>query len=85
MEFLETLLIIILIIFGFRLLFKFFAPFLMRYFMKKLKQKFENAQQQSHNQSTYTSHSDNLNSQSGSRKTNPNTEVGEYVDYEELD
>ncbi|QSS98350.1 DUF4834 family protein [Psychroflexus sp. ALD_RP9] len=85
MEFLETLLIIILIIFGFRLLFKFFAPFLMRYFIKKLKQKFENTQQQSQQQSTYSRQKDNLNKQSGTRKTNPNSKVGEYIDYEELD
>lgn len=85
MAFLETLLIIILVILGLRILFKFLAPLIIRYALKKVKQKFEKAQNPNANPSRQAFDEETTHNKSKTPKSNPNAKVGEYVDYEELD
>lgn len=86
MAFLKTLLIILLVYFGLKFLFKLVAPYLMRYLAKKTAQKFENAfgqspfgQQQSDPEGSVTIDG------APSTKSKSKSTVGEYVDYEEID
>lgn len=85
MDFLETLLIILLVFFALRIILKWAAPFIFKYFMKKVQNKFEsqfNNQQQS--RPRQKSDQDIINDNKSSRRTN-DKKVGEYIDYEEID
>lgn len=83
--FIKTLFIIILIIFGLRVLMRVLAPYMMKYFLRKIEKKFGGQFQQAQSQyqrKTQESQTINNNSQ-----TNPQSKkkVGEYIDYEEVD
>lgn len=81
---LKTVLIILLIYFGFKIFIRFFGPMILKYFLKKVGNKF---QQQFNQQSS------SRNKKPGEviiekkpetrRKTNKT--AGEYIDYEEID
>ncbi|HCQ77257.1 MAG TPA: DUF4834 domain-containing protein, partial [Leeuwenhoekiella sp.] len=45
MKFIQTLLIILLIFFGLRILFRFLSPYIMRYLAKKVGERFQNMAQ----------------------------------------
>ena len=86
MGLLRTVLIILLVYFGFKVLARLFAPLLLRFVAKKAEQKFGGFQNQA-NQRDQQKHKEgetvidkmpNQNKQS-------NEEVGEYIDYEEID
>ena len=90
MGLLRTILIILLVYFGFKILARLFAPILLRFVAKKAEQKFgqqfggfqnqgnQREQQRSKEGETVIDKMPNQNKKS-------NTKVGEYVDYEELD
>ncbi len=86
MALLRTLLIILLIFFGLRILFRVLKPYIMRYVAKKAGQKFE---QMADRYKTRTSPQEpegkttiikEPHQSESSKKT-----VGEYIDYEEID
>lgn len=90
MGLLKTVLIILFVYFGFKILARLFAPFLLRFVAKKAEQKFgqqfggfknqaSQKQQRAHKEGeTVIDKIPNQNKQS-------NSKVGEYVDYEEID
>lgn len=85
--FLKTLLIILLVYFGLKIVFRFLAPFIMRYIAKKAGQKMEQAFK---SQYGFEHSNDRTSSNSNGHqklKKNPVSKkpVGEYVDYEEID
>lgn len=83
--FLETVLIILLVYFGFKLLIRWFGPLILRYFLKKMGKKFEQQfNQRTHHTKTKEEGEISIDKKkSSSRKSNK--EVGEYIDYEEID
>ena len=85
-SFLKTILIILLVYFGLKFLFRLLAPYAMRYLAKKATQRFENA----FGQAPFGTQGSNPGpqTQSNSTKDIPKSNgkiVGEYVDYEEID
>lgn len=90
MGLLRTILIILLVYFGFKILARLFAPLLIRFVAKKAEQKFgeqfggfknPNQQRQEQKQKEGETVIDKMPNQN--KKSND--KVGEYVDYEEVD
>lgn len=84
MGFLRTILIIILIYYVLKILSRLFAPALLRYITKKAEKQF--GQHFSQNQNTETTYKEGdviIDKVPKSKTSNKN--VGEYVDYEEID
>ncbi|MDT0644021.1 DUF4834 family protein [Zunongwangia sp. F363] len=81
---LRTILIIMLVYFGIKILFRFFGPLILKYFMKKMGKKFQDqfSQFQQPQQEKEGKVSIDKKPRRG-RKSNKN--VGEYIDYEEID
>ena len=83
--FVRTILIILLIWYGVKILSRLFAPYLMRYVAKKAEQKFgqqfNTKQRPQEKQKEGEISIDKMPNQ----KTSKNKDVGEYVDYEEID
>nr|WP_316948266.1 DUF4834 family protein [Capnocytophaga canimorsus] len=81
--FIKTLFVVILVIFGLRLLLRFLMPYMLRFFAQKLQQniqrKFQQAQQEQNQ--------DNKIDSANAKYTNPKStkKVGEYIDYEEIE
>lgn len=81
---LKTILIILLIYFGFKVFIKWFGPVILRYFLKKIGSKFQQQfNQQSNTQSGKKGEVVIEKKPETRRKSNKN--VGEYIDYEEID
>ncbi|MBL7473444.1 DUF4834 family protein [Robertkochia sediminum] len=90
MQFLRTLFIIILILYGMRILGRIFGPFLMRFASKKVEKKFRERYEQQYNRQQ-----NNPGYQEGetivepkhkaSSSKNSSEKVGEYIDFEEID
>lgn len=79
----EVILIILLIYFGFKIFIRWFGPIILRYFLKKVGKQFEKKFGQ-FDQSQKKTERSPLNKKTGkSRKSSK--EVGEYIDYEEID
>lgn len=81
---LKTVLIILLIYFGFKIMIRFFGPLILKYFLRKIGNKF---QQQFNQQSQPDSNKEgdvNIDKKSPSNMKS-NKKVGEYIDYEEID
>tara|TARA_R110002072_G_scaffold48716_7_gene133157 strand:+ start:5488 stop:5754 length:267 start_codon:yes stop_codon:yes gene_type:complete len=85
--FFKTLLILLLVYFGLKILFRLAMPFLMRYIAKKASQKMKNAFRRTQYQS------ENNKQKEGKitiddipkKKSRNKKPVGDYVDYEEID
>lgn len=84
--FIRTILIIMLIWYGVKILSRLLAPFIMRYVAKKTQQKFGQQfnQQQAHQQKKQKEGEISIDKAPKQNKTS-NKDVGEYVDYEEID
>ncbi len=85
---LQTILIILLVYFGFKILLRWLGPFILKYFMKKAGKRFEQQFQQSQGFNTQQSKKKEGDvsidkKPENQRKSNKN--VGEYIDYEEID
>lgn len=86
MVLLETILIILLIYFGLKFIWKVSKPYVMRYISKKINQRFENAFQGTPFQQA--SNNSQPNSKSKPKQKQKFTEkkkVGEYIDFEEIE
>ena len=84
---LKTVLIILLVYFGLKILLRFFGPLLLKYFMKKMGKKFE--QQFSQQFGGANPQAQKKGKVSIDKKpkngSSSNKKVGEYIDYEEID
>lgn len=81
---LKTILIILLIYFGFKIFIKWFGPIILRYFLKKIGSKFQ--EQFNPQAKTKTRKKGEVvieKKPKSGRK--PDKSVGEYIDYEEID
>jgi len=84
--FVRTILVILLVWYGVKILSRIFAPYLMRYVAKKAEQKFgqQFGQTQKPQQNKQTEGEISIDKAPMQSKTS-NKDVGEYVDYEEID
>ena len=80
---LKTVLIIMLIYFAFKIFIKWFGPLILKYFLKKIGSKFQ--QQFTQAQSSTKKEGDVVIDKKDTGKKKSNKNVGEYIDYEELD
>lgn len=90
MQLIRTILIIILVYYGFKILSRLFAPYLIKYASKKMGQKFEQqykSQQQQHqrNTSQYKEGETVIDKNPGSSNPNSSNKVGEYIEFEEIE
>lgn len=87
--FFRTVLIIILVFYAFRLIMRVLAPFILRFFAKKVQKNFENQfkQQQTQHENYTSNQADIKVSAPPKNKSNPKKgfEGGEYIDYEEVE
>ncbi|AXP82410.1 hypothetical protein CJ739_3348 [Mariniflexile rhizosphaerae] len=85
--FVRTLLIILLIYYGIKILSRLFAPLLLKYIAKKAEQKFGDQfgqfQQRSQQQQQKKEGEVTIDKMPNAKSSNK--DVGEYVDYEEID
>lgn len=82
----RTFLIILLIYFGFKILARLFAPFLMRFVAKKASEKFgQQFGQQHRSQEPKRQEGEVVIDKTPKPSKSSNKDVGEYVDYEEID
>ena len=87
MTFLKTLLIILLVYYGVKIIFKFAKPYIMRYIAKKATERFGQAFGQNPNQTNNTTQQEGevtLDKSQVTTKTSKST-VGDYVDFEEIE
>ncbi|MFT5249408.1 MAG: hypothetical protein ACI93P_001134 [bacterium] len=87
-SFLQTILIILLVYYGLKIIFKFSKPYLMKYIAKKANERFGQAfgSDPFNNTSTKTKEEGKITidkSQANTKTSNP--EVGEYVDFEDVE
>lgn len=81
---LKTILIILLIYFGFKVFIKWFGPLILKYFLNKIGKKFQQQfNQQPNSQSQKKGEVVIEKKPQADRESNKN--VGEYIDYEEID
>lgn len=89
-EVLEVILIFLLIYFGFRLLIRWFGPMLLRYFLKKVGQKVERKFGQAWTHDMNHTRRNNqpeaeINPKGKTKHPRSKKDVGEYIDYEEIE
>ena len=83
--FVKTIFIIMLVWYGMKILSRLFAPYLVRYVAKKAEQKFgQQFNQQQRPQPTEKEGEISIDKMPN-KNTSGNKNVGEYVDYEEID
>lgn len=86
--FLRTILIILLIFYGVKILARIFAPFLVQYMSKKMQERFGQQFQQHQQQSAHPNRPKEgetvIDKMPYQQKTS-DKKVGEYIDYEEID
>ena len=84
--FVRTILIIMLIWYGIKILSRLFAPYLMRFVAKKAEQKFgQQFNQQQNRAQTQQKEGETTIDKTPKQNKASNKNVGEYVDYEEID
>ncbi|GMN05378.1 hypothetical protein MTsPCn5_07660 [Croceitalea sp. MTPC5] len=86
MVLLQTILILIFVYYGIKLLLKWLAPRLLHYAAKKTQEKFgqQFGNYEDFNQNTTKEGQTTVNKRPF-RKSNPSKKVGEYIDFEEID
>ena len=86
MGLLRTILIILLIYYGVKILSRIFAPYLLRYMSKKMQERFGGQfQQQQSSQQPKHKEGETVIDKVPHSDTSSNKKVGEYIDYEEID
>ncbi|GGD98565.1 DUF4834 family protein [Planktosalinus lacus] len=85
--FFKTLLIILLVYFGLKILFRLAMPFIMRFIAKKAGQKMEQAfkSQYGYQQTRDENEGETVIGKKQQKRSQSKKPVGEYVDYEEID
>lgn len=85
-SFLKTLLIILLVYYGLKFLFRLLKPYLFRFLAKKVNQKFEHSFGQNPFQQNTSDTNQNTSSNTSTNNTRTSKKVvGEYIDFEEID
>lgn len=89
MGLLRTILIILLIYFGLKILSRIFAPLLLRFVAKKAEQRFGDQfggfQNQNNRQNDRRKEGETVIDKMPYKSKNSNDKVGEYIDYEEIE
>ena len=89
MGLLRTILIILLIYFGLKILSRIFAPFLLRFVAKKAEQRFGDQfgqfQNQNGSQKNTGKEGETVIDKMPNKTESSNDKVGEYIDYEEIE
>ena len=84
--FLRTILIILLVYYGAKILSRIFAPHMRRYVAKKMQEKFGGQfQQQTYQESPRHKEGETVIDKVPQRPKSSDKNVGEYVDYEEIE
>jgi len=83
MVLLQTILILILVYYGIKLLLKWLGPKLLNYAVKKTGQRF--GQQFGDFNKQNSANTNTTNSKNKRPKANPSKKVGEYIDFEEIE
>ena len=84
--FIRTLLIIMLVWYGIKILSRLFAPYLMRFVAKKAEQRFgQQFNQKQNEQQPQKKAGETTIDKTPKQSKTSNKNVGEYVDYEEID
>ncbi|WP_415374513.1 DUF4834 family protein [Patiriisocius sp. Uisw_017] len=84
MAFIKTILIILLVYYGLKFIFRLASPYLMKYIQTKAGQKFEQAFENNNKQPPAKAEGEITIEKVPKQKKSSN-EVGEYIDFEELD
>lgn len=85
-EVLRVVLIVLLIYFGFKILIRWLGPLLLKYFLKKIGKKFEQNMGGFSNMGRPAKKEGEISIDKKPKSTpNSGKEVGEYIDYEEID
>lgn len=83
---LKTILILLLVYYGLKLIFSLAKPYLLRFLAKKVNQKFESSFGQNPFQGFQQDNSkDSFQTEQRNNKTQSEKVVGEYIDFEEID
>jgi hypothetical protein len=86
MGLLRTILIILLVYYGIKILSRIFAPYMIRYMSKKMQDQFGGSFQQQQNKSEpKQKEGETVIDKIPKQDTSSNKNVGEYIDYEEID
>lgn len=86
MGLLRTIFIILLVYYGIKILSRIFAPFMVRYMSKKMQERFGGQFQQQQSQSEpKNKEGETVIDKIPKQDTSSNKNVGEYIDYEEID
>ncbi|MEZ4857850.1 MAG: DUF4834 family protein [Flavobacteriaceae bacterium] len=86
MTFLKTVLILILVYLGLKMLLQLLKPYLMRFIAKKVQQRFENAFGQNPFQQYHSPKEEPITvNKNNSKKPKSKKVVGEYIDFEEVE
>ncbi|MEM6516499.1 MAG: DUF4834 family protein [Bacteroidota bacterium] len=85
MGFLRTILIILLVYYGVKILMRLFAPYLVRYMSNKMQERFGGQFQQSHTTNSREKEGETVIDKAPPSRKKSNEKVGEYVDFEEID
>ena len=81
--FIQTILIIILVFWGLRILLRILAPYMMRFFINKVSEKMQNAYGRNRSEEKEGKQTI-INKNSHSKNPEATKQVGEYIDYEEV-
>lgn len=83
--FLRTILVILLVWYGVKILLKIFAPYLVRYMSKKMQERFGGQFQQQQQQQNGPKEGETVIDKIPQQRQTSDKKVGEYIDYEEID
>jgi hypothetical protein len=86
--FLRTILVILLVWYGVKILMKIFAPYFVRYMSKKMQERFGGQFQQQRQQQQETGRpkeGETVIDKIPQQRQTSDKKVGEYIDYEEID
>ncbi len=85
MVLLQTILILILVYYGIKILLKWLAPRLLNYAVKKTAQRFGGQFNGHQDGPRDTQKQDRTSPKGAAPKSNPSKKVGEYIDFEEIE
>ncbi len=85
MGFFRTILIILLIYFGLKIVMRLFAPFLVNYMSKKMQERFTGQDQQPNRDINRPKEGETVIDNMPPKQKTSDKKVGEYIDYEEID
>lgn len=83
--FLEMLLIILLVYYGVKIVSRLFGPYMFRYLSKKMQEQFGGTHQHQYKSEPKYKEGETVIDKMPKQETSSNKNVGEYIDYEEID